>query len=100
MFFDGSFFFFEKDSVNSLISICFSDLKDQKLPASAIKTQIDQKFYLPGGLTNSQGSLPVVIMARIGQSGRLLMSKPDSCEIISKSDLWFLGTRFFCTIQT
>ena len=27
--------------VNSLISICFSDLKDQKLPVSAIKTQID-----------------------------------------------------------
>ena len=33
--------FFKKDSVNSLISICFSDLKDQKLPISAIKTQID-----------------------------------------------------------
>ena len=40
MFFDGSFFF-EKDSVNSLISIFFSDLKDQKLPVSAIKTQTD-----------------------------------------------------------
>ena len=40
MFFDGSFFF-KKDSVNSSISICFSDLKDQKLPVSAIKTQID-----------------------------------------------------------
>ena len=34
-------FFFSKDSVNSLISICFSDLKHQKLPVSAIKTQID-----------------------------------------------------------
>ena len=34
-------FFFLKDSVNSLISICFSDLKDQKLPVSAIKTQTD-----------------------------------------------------------
>ena len=33
--------FFLKDSVNSLISICFSDLKDQNLPVSAIKTQID-----------------------------------------------------------
>ena len=33
--------FFKKDSVNSLISICFSDLKDQKLPVSAIKTHID-----------------------------------------------------------
>ena len=41
---------------------------------------------MPGGITNSQGSLPVAIMARIGQSGRLLMSKPDSCEIISKSE--------------
>ena len=39
MFLVGSFFL--KDSVNSLISICFSDLKDQKLPISAIKTQID-----------------------------------------------------------
>ena len=46
----------------------------------------EQKFYLPGGLTNGQGSLPVAILARIGQSGRLLMSKPDSCEIISKSE--------------
>ena len=46
----------------------------------------DQKFYLPCGLTDGQGSLPVAIMARNGQSGRLLMSKPDSCEIISKSD--------------
>ena len=35
------FFFFFNDSVNSSISICFSDLKDQKLPVSAIKSQID-----------------------------------------------------------
>ena len=55
----------------------------------------DQKFYLLGGLTNGLGSLPVAITARIGQSGRLLMSKPDSCEIISKSDQQFLRTRFF-----
>ena len=34
-------------------------------------------------------------MARITQLGRLLMSKPDSCEIISKSDQWFLRTWFF-----
>ena len=95
MFFDG-FFFFLRNSVNSLISICLSDLKDQKLPVSAKKLMItDQKFYLPGGLTNCQGSLPVAITARIGQSGRLLMSKPDSCEIISKSDQRFLRTRFF-----
>ena len=85
MFFDGSFFFFflNRNSVNSFISICLSDLKDKKLPVSAIKPKLritDQKFYLPGGLTNGQGSLPVAIMARIGQSGRLLMSKPDSCE--------------------
>ena len=40
MFFDGSFVF-KKDSVNSLISICFSDLEDQKVPVSAIMTQID-----------------------------------------------------------
>ena len=55
----------------------------------------DQKFYLLGGLTNGQGSLHVGITARIGQSGGLLMSKPDSCEIISKSDQQFLRTRFF-----
>ena len=30
-----------RNSVNSLISICLSDLKDQKLPGSAKKTQID-----------------------------------------------------------
>ena len=34
-------FFFKKDSVNSLISICLSDLKDQKLSVSAIQTKID-----------------------------------------------------------
>ena len=34
-------FFLKRNSVNSLISICLSDLKDQKLPVSAIKTQID-----------------------------------------------------------
>ena len=39
MFFDGSFFLW--NSVNSLISICLSDLKDQKLQLSAKKTQID-----------------------------------------------------------
>ena len=50
----------------------------------------DQNFYLHGGLTNGQGSLPVAITARIGQLGRLLMSKLDSCEIISKSDQQFL----------
>ena len=41
MFFDGSFFFLKRNSVNSFISICLSDLKDQKLPVSAIKTQIE-----------------------------------------------------------
>ena len=100
MFFDGSFFF-KKDSVNSLISICFSDLKDQKLAVSAIKTQIDNnrpKILL--AQRAHKGSLPVATTAQVGQSGRLLMSKPDSCEIISKSDECFLRTRFFCTIQT
>ena len=33
--------FSDGNSVNSLISICLSDLKDQKLPVSAKKTQID-----------------------------------------------------------
>ena len=36
----------------------------------------------------------MVKAARIWQSGRLLMSKPDSCEIISKSDKWFLRIFF------
>ena len=63
-------------------------------------TITDQKFYLPRGFTNGQGSLPVAITVRIGLAGCLLMSKPDSCEVISKSVQWFLRTRFFCTIQT
>ena len=49
-------------------------------------TITDWKFYLPGRLTNGEGSLPVAITAWIGQSGPLLMSNPDSCKIISKSD--------------
>ena len=36
--------FFLRNSVNSLICICLSDLKDQKLPVSAIKTQIDDNI--------------------------------------------------------
>ena len=39
-FFMDFFFSFLKNSVNSLISICLSDLKDQKLPVSAQKTRI------------------------------------------------------------
>ena len=35
------FFFKKRNSVNSFISICLSDLKDQKLPVSALKTQIE-----------------------------------------------------------
>ena len=68
MFFDGSFVFL-RNSVNSLISICISDLKDQKLPVSAIKTRYDDnkpKILLASGLTNGKGSLPVAIMAQIG----------------------------------
>ena len=34
-------FFFKKEFCKQFISICLSDLKDQKLPASVIKTQID-----------------------------------------------------------
>ena len=82
MFFDGSFLKKKRNSVNSFISICLSDLKDEKLPVSATKTQTEDnrlKIYLPRGLTNGQGSLPVAITARIGQLGHLLMSKPDSC---------------------
>ena len=39
MFFDGSFLKKKRNSVNSFISICLSDLKDQKLSVSAIKTK-------------------------------------------------------------
>ena len=55
---------------------------------------MDQKFYLPGGLTFDEGSLPVTITAQIVQSGRPLMSNPNSCKIISKSDQRFLRRRF------
>ena len=55
---------------------------------------MDRKFSLAGGLKNGEGSLPVAITARIGQSGRPLMSNPDSYEIILKSDQRFLR-RFF-----
>ena len=41
----------------------------------------DRKFYLPGRLTNGEGSLPIAITARIGQSGRPLMSNPDSLKL-------------------
>ena len=68
-----------------------------KIPVSEIKTQIHDngpKIYLPGGLTNAEGSLPVAITARMGQSQRPLMSNPDSCKIISKSDQRFLRRLF------
>ena len=94
MFFDGSFFFFFffffKEFCKQLMSICLSDLKDQKK-----LTITDRKVFLPGGLTNGEGSLPVVITARIGQLGCLPMSKPDFCEIISKCDQRFLRRRIF-----
>ena len=41
MFFDGSFCFKKKEFYKQFISIRLSDLKDQKLPVSAIKTQIE-----------------------------------------------------------
>ena len=78
MFFDRSFLL--RNSVNSLIiSICLSDLRDRKLPVSAIKTRIDDKrpkfFTFPSWLTNGEGSLALAITARIGQCP--LMSNPD-----------------------
>ena len=39
--FSTDHFFLKMNSVKSSISICISDLKDQKLPVSAIKTAID-----------------------------------------------------------
>ena len=90
--------FFYKDSVNSLISICFSDLNDQKLPVSAIKIQIDNnrpKILLARPAHKWSRQLACSNYGPNRAIGRLLKSKPDSCEIISKSDQWFLRTRFF-----
>ena len=91
------FFLKKGNSVDSFISICLSDLKDKKLPLSAIKTQIEDnrpKILLARRAHKRSRQLALAIMARIGQSGHLLMSKPDSCEIISKSDQRF-QRRFF-----
>ena len=93
MFLDGSFFFFffflkefcKQFNIHLLI-------RSQRPKTTGIAT--DRKFYLPDGFTNGESSLPVAITARIGQSECLPMSKPDSCEIISKSDQQFLR-RFF-----
>ena len=93
MFFDGLFFFFKEFCKHLLIrpqrpkttSVCDKRTK---------MTITDRKFYLPSRLTNGEGSLPIAIMARIGQSRRPLMSNPNSCEIISKFDHRFLR-RFF-----
>ena len=49
-------------------------------------TITDQKFYLPSRLTNGEGSLPVAIMARIGQSAYV---KPcDIIEVMLKTELY------------
>ena len=92
MFFDGSFFL--RNSVNSFISICLSDLKDQKLPVSAIKTQIEDNRpkILPARQAHKWSRQ--LACSNYGRIGHRLMSKPDSCEIISKSDQRFLRTRF------
>ena len=100
MFFDGSFKKKKKkkDSVNSFISICFSDLKDQRLQVSEIKTHIEDnrpKILLAWRAHKWSRQLACSNYGPIGQSGHLLMSKPDSCEIISKSDHQFRRRRFF-----
>ena len=101
MFFDGSFFL--KDSVNSLISICFSDLKDQELPVSAIKTQIDNnrpKILLARRAHKWSRQLACSNYGPNGTIGTSANVKSWFLWNISKSDQWFLRTRFFCTIQT
>ena len=66
------FVFFLRNSVNLLVSIYLLDLKDQKVPVSAIKIRIGLKrienFTFPGGPKNGEGSLLVAITARMGQS--------------------------------
>ena len=87
------FFFFNSNSVNSLIYICLSDLKDQTLLILAIKTRMDhnrQKILLACGAHKLWWQLACSNF-RPNQAIRpLLLSNPDSCEIISKSDLQFL----------
>ena len=93
-FFDGSFF--ERNSVNSLISICLSDFL--KYRYFAIKTRIKDngpKISLARRANKWFRQLARSNYGRIGQSGRLLMSNPDSCKITSKSDQRFLRRRFF-----
>ena len=78
MVYEGSFFFI-KGILYSLIFICISDLKDQKLPVSAKRPELaitDQKFYLPSGLKIGEGSLPVAITAQIGEIGTSANVKP------------------------
>ena len=96
MVFDGSYFFL-RSYVNSLISICVSDFKDQKLPVSAIKTRIDnngQKILLARQAHKSWKQLSRSNYGPNRAMGRLLMSNPDCFEITSKSDQQFLR-RFF-----
>ena len=84
MFFNGSFF------KGILYPFAY---QISKIPVSAIKTQIDDNgptILLARWATNAEGSLPVAITARIWQSGRPLMSNPDSCKSVSKSDQRFL----------
>ena len=52
--------------------------KTKNYPVSDL-TITDRKFYLPGGLTNGEGSLPVAITARIGQSDVRL------CQTLNRS---------------
>ena len=86
MFFDGSFFFLKRNSVNSFIFFCLSDLKDQKLPVSAIKTQIEDnrakillarrahKWSRQFACSNNGPNWAIGTSANV---------KPDFCEIIS-----------------
>ena len=75
MFFDGSFFL-KRNSVNSSISICLSDLIDQKVPVSAIKTQIDNNK--PKILLARRAHKRSRQLACSNYGPHLLMSKPDS----------------------
>ena len=79
-------------------SICLSDLEEQKLLVSAIKTQIEDnrpKILLAQQAHKWSRQLACSNYGPNWESGRLLMSKPDSCEIISISDQRFLRTGFF-----
>ena len=91
--------FFKKEFCKQFnIHLLFRSQRPKKLPVSAIKTQIDNnrpkillarrahKWSRQLACSNYGPNRAIVTSANV---------KTYSCEIISKSDQWFLRTRFF-----